>query len=141
MADIGARVYHNAVQSVNNGAWTAVVFNSERYDTDGIHSVVLNTGRLTCQTAGTYNITGHCRWASNLVGDRGIRVRLDGATIIAGYDVNATGVSQESIDTIYKLAAGQYAELLVYQASGAPLNLSVSGNDSPEFAMQLMAVT
>ena len=141
MADIGARVYSSAVQGINSSAWTPLIFNNERYDTDNIHDLIVNTGRLSCWTAGKYAITGHIAWPHSLTNNRGIRVRLNGTTIIAGHCVNSTGYSEESIVTIYELAIFDYVELLVYQSTGVPINIDRQGNYSPEFAMQLMATT
>ena len=141
MADIGARVYNSGVQGINSGVWTAVTFDSERYDTNGIHDPGVNPSRLTCQTAGTYNITAHIAWPHSLTNNRGVRIRLNGTTIIAGQCINSSGNAEISNDTIYKLAVSNYVEMLVYQSTGVPMNTGVAGNYSPEFAMQLMVVT
>src|SRR5512139_267514 len=81
--NIGCRVYNNAAINIANDTVTALTFNSERFDTNGIHSTALNTGRLTCQTAGTYVITAHAAFAANATNRRQITIRLNGATIIA----------------------------------------------------------
>ena len=74
--DIGARVYNNANISIPDSTVTALTFNSERWDTDSIHSTVSNTSRLTAQTASKYDIKGNIKWASNSTGTRLIIINL-----------------------------------------------------------------
>lgn len=135
-----ARVFNNANISIPNNSLTALTFNSERFDTNGIHSTVLNTGRLTAQTAGLYQIGGHVQWAAHspTAPVYGLHVRLNGATLIApqhfpvGVDSTAFAMS---VSALYKLAVGDYVELCAFQASGNAQNVAAVGNSSPEFEM------
>lgn len=132
-----ARVYNSANISIPNNAATALTFNSERWDTDGIHSTTTNTGRLTCVTAGIYSIFGHIRFAANATGIRSVFIRLNGTTII-GSQLNhqsSAAIAELSIVTHYVLAVGNYVELMVYQNSGGALSVDAVGNSSPEFGM------
>ena len=134
----GARVYNDAAESIAPGA-TALTFNSERYDNGGLHSTASNTSRLTAQKAGKYSITGHAQFAANATGVRGLWLRLNGATLIAGLYVPSVGAvlsSVLSVETVYHLAGTDYVELLAYQDSGGDLSVQVAANYSPEFAMQ-----
>lgn len=132
------RVYNSANISVANNSWQALTFDTERWDTDDIHSTTTNTERLTCATAGTYLITGHISFAANVAGNRGAGIRLGGTTYIAthlglgGFAVNNTNIT---IVTMYQLAADEYVELMVYQNSGGALNVELKANHSPEFGM------
>ena len=74
-----ARAYNDAAISIPNATTTALTFNSERWDTNTIHSTVTATGRLTAVTAGVYNIFGHVRFASNNTGSRIVSIRLNGS--------------------------------------------------------------
>jgi len=133
----GARVYNNATITANHNTVVMLTFNSERYDTDGIHSTVTNTSRLTCQTAGKYVITGHVRWPNNSSGIRELDIVLNGATDIAEDARGAIGaVMGHSISTVYDLAVGDYVELAAYQNSGSNLVIDSGNSYSPEFAMQ-----
>ncbi len=138
--DIGARVYHDANQTISNATLTALACNSERYDTDSIHDNSTNNTRLTCITAGKYVISGSIRFAyGNTTGAyRIVIIRINGTTEIAR---QATFPSKAedihlSITTIYNLGVNDYAELIVYQNSGGNLNVEVVSNYSPEFMMQ-----
>ena len=137
----GARVYNSANISAADAGDTALTFDSERYDTDGIHSTSSNTGRLTCQTAGKYMIsfTGYFAYAAG-GGSRGFAIRLNGTTGIAivrnSAVINVGDVTAFTLSTIYDLAVSDYVEVTAYQISGAALNVISSGNNTPEFMMQ-----
>jgi len=134
---IGARVYNSGNISIPNSTWTALTFDSERFDTDDIHSVVANTGRLTCTSAGVYAIFGTVKFADNDNGQRAIRIYLNGTTPIAQGQITA-GVSTPdslTISTLYELSVTDYVELEAYQNSGGAVNIEAVLQRSPEFAM------
>jgi len=136
--DIGARAFNSANISVANSTQVALTFNSERWDTDTIHNNSTNTERLTATTAGKYIITGHVLWATNSTGVRQLSVRLNGSTFIGSQRI-ATLASADvimSVATLYDLSATDYVELMAFQDSGGSLNVNVSAQVSPEFAMQ-----
>jgi hypothetical protein len=135
----GARVYNNANISIGNDSWTALTFNSERYDTDTIHDTTTNTGRLTCVTAGKYVISGHVRFPANNANYRSVAIKLNGTTYMAiqkSVNMGAGEAVMMSVSTIYSLSATDYVELVVHQNSGGALNVEYVANYSPEFAMQ-----
>ena len=136
--DIGARVYNSANQIIGNASWTNLTFDSERYDTDTIHSTSSNTDRLTAARAGKYIIIAQVKFAASTVGMRGIRFLLNGATGISYLtrDANATAVDRLNLSTIYNLAAGDYVTVGVYQSSGGNLDVIAAGNETNEFMMQ-----
>ncbi len=138
---IAARAYNSVNLSINNATPTALTFDSERFDTDGIHSTASNTGRLTCVTAGKYVITGHVQFDNNATGFRTISIRLNaGATIIAAQASNAVNGDSTnlSITVIYDLATNDYVQLYVYQNSGVALNVVASANFGCEFEMAMV---
>lgn len=132
-----ARVYNNAAIKIANASNVALTFNSERWDTDAIHDTTTNTGRLTCKTAGIYNIYGSVQFAASATGYRYLLIRLNGSTFIASHghtEVEAI-VEDMSISTEYSLAVNDYVELMVHQNSGGALDVNASANYSPEFGM------
>jgi len=132
----GARVYNDADILIGNAAVTTLTFNSERWDTDGIHSVLLNTDRLTCQTAGTYSIMGNVRWDIDVVGIRQVDIFLNGIARIAWLLQLASGRDAMQLSTIYDLSVADFVVLRVYQNSGGNLNVDSFAQASPEFMMQ-----
>lgn len=139
---LGARVYNSANISIPNNSFTALTFDSERFDTDSIHSTVVNTSRLTIQTAGKYIIVGQVRFAAAAGGRRQIRIFLNGATIISSVEPNvvADGTANPKLiaTTIYDLAVGEYVELEAFQDSGGAINVLTSANFSPEFMIWIL---
>lgn len=137
-----ARVYNSAtISHATTAAFQALTFDSERYDMvpAGVseqHSTSTNTSRLTCRVPGVYSISGAVQFAANATGNRGLRIRLNGATALAGHiQPAATGgdVSEVAIETHYRLVVGDYVELMAYQSSGAALNVNAATDQSPVF--------
>lgn len=135
---VGARVYHNANQSIADATSTILSFNSEDYDTDGIHDNVTNNSRLTCQTAGKYTITASISFDANNTGDRSAAFVLNGTTSISGQRVlpSNNGYTMLTPVVIYDLSVSDYVEVRVYQNSGGALNVVFGAEYSPYFIMQ-----
>ncbi len=76
-----ARVYNNGVLPIPNTTPTLLTFNSERFDPDGMHDTVTNTGQMTCKTAGVFLLTCNVDFVSNATGFRQLYLRLNGTTI------------------------------------------------------------
>jgi hypothetical protein len=140
----GASVYNNANQNSTSGVWLEVLFNSENYDTDGIHSTLANTGRLTCQTAGKYIVTACINWAANNNGLRVIGINLTNDSIadaaVSEQRFNATTGDDTwaSTSCIIDMDVGDFVTVHVYQNSGSTLAIkySAASPGSPTLAMQ-----
>lgn len=135
-----ARVYRSSDQSISNSSNTVITFNSERYDTESIHSTSSNTGRLTAQTAGVYCISVTVSWEGALNGYRSLSIRINGSTTVAATLRNTTsgGIvegADQTVTTDYYLGVGDYAEAVVFQNSGGSLKVWSSDAYSPEFMM------
>lgn len=135
-----ARVYNSGAQTVNNVTATALTFDTERYDSGTSteqHSTSSNTSRLTCRVAGLYAIGGCLHFEEDATGERFASVRVNGSTEIAQAQVKASTTAgfgtQVTVNTQYRLAVGDYAELVASQNSGGALDTAVHGNYSPEF--------
>lgn len=131
-----ARVFNSANISINNATFTALTFDSERWDTGNFHSTSSNTSRLTVPTAGLYDIGGSVVFAANATGMREAAIRVNGSTFIVEQGPQpptVTDGARVQVSTQYQLAAGDYVELMAFQRSGGALNVIASGNSSPEF--------
>jgi len=137
--DIGCRVYHDTVFDVPNASTTALPFNTERWDTDGIHNTITNNDRLTCQTAGKYLIVGNVRLANSAVGIRVLGIYLNASTMIGRMSINVLAAGDNitlNVSTIYSLSVTDYVTLRVYQNTGGNLSTLLIPNAAPEFMMQ-----
>lgn len=120
-------VYHNTTQSINTATWTAALLNSETTDTDGWHSTVTNTSRITITESGNYLVIGGFRIPSvadgNLVGGliaiNGTRIESTGGSFSS-----ATGSEYIPVTMLKVLTAGDYIEVHAYQASGGAANIA-----------------
>lgn len=123
----------SATTTLTNSAWTAVGFDAETYDTAGGHSTSSNNSRYTAQTgwAGNYRCSGTVMFAGNITGERAVCFRVNGTTFVTGSLVdwsvvpNNTHLSMTSTCDVF-LNAGDYVELVAYQASGAGLATFIS---------------
>lgn len=134
------RVYNNAVQSIPHTTVTALTFNSERYDTDTMHSTSSNTSRITFNTAGLYLVSFSLTMTTNtdwtLIATQ---IRINGGVAVGKNQIGTLTVNDDASQTltaVYKFAAADYVEACVYQRNGASAsrNTLVQGNSSPEFA-------
>ena len=132
------RVYNNANITHNtSGTWQALSFNSERNDTHGSHSTSVNTSYLTAMLAGYYLIGGAFQFAANVVGRRGIGIRLNNNYYLVSdsrMTITDSGiVCALSVSTFYYLNEGDYVELMANQSSGGQLVINYAQLYSPEF--------
>lgn len=135
-----ARVYNNANLSIPHSTETTLTFNSERWDTDGIHSTISNTGRLTCKTTGIYLIIAQVIWAANAAGYRELKLYHNANRI--AYEKKALTSDNYCfpfLTTLANLAVNDYVTATVYQTTGGNLNALYDPCDSPEFMMARIA--
>lgn len=142
-AFVGARVYHNANQTITTATDTVLAFNSERFDSHGFHDTVTNNSRLTIPAgkAGKYMIGASSDWVANATGIRELRLRINGTTYIALTTGDADLVGEgwrNTLATLYDLAVGDYVEAIVRQTSGGNLDVQTNGSYSPEFWLAFM---
>lgn len=128
------QAYNSANISIPNNDGTVVTLDSERYDTDSMHSTSVNTSRLTFNTSGIYVVTFVCSFAVNVTGDRQALLRKNGSEFIAGHEKKAlVGVSAEcglQVTAVEFFCEDDYVEAVVKQDSTAALNL-VGARHSP----------
>jgi hypothetical protein len=127
----GVRVKKTANQSIANATETVLTFDDETFDTDGYHSNVTNSGRLTVPAgkAGYYNIYFCIQWDVNATGDREVSLYINGtSTGLCGSNQagDATIYTFLTGSTTYYLAEGDYVQLTGYQDRGGALNATNS---------------
>ena len=134
----GARVRHNAQQTIPNTTWTTLAFNTQLYDTDTIHDPVTNNSRLTCKTAGKYIITAVLGHSSATSGTIWAMIKLNGASNISSVQttLNIGADPYFVLTAIWNMVVNDYVEVAVCQSSGAAGYLRSAAYRSPEFMMQ-----
>lgn len=140
----GGAVYNSANQSIPNNTTTILLFDSELYDTDSIHSTSTNTSRLTVPSGVTkVRLFMHSVFTANVTGYRQVSLRKNGAAVNGcSY---STGFGNAAIETTVPLvsnrllvAGGDYFETAVYQNSGGALDVSGSAI-STLFEMEIIS--
>jgi hypothetical protein len=112
-----------AAFSLATSSLTAVTFGTEAFDTDTMHDTVTNTSRLTFTTAGLYTAGGWASFASNATSFRLIEIRHSTLGNVATQLLPpASGVTTDLvINTVLKVVAGSYIELMIQQNTGGSL--------------------
>ena len=79
----GCGLRQSSGQSISSATQTDVTFDTENFDTDGYHSTVSNTARITIPTgkSGYFLVNARVAFASNSTGTRAMWIRLDGNEI------------------------------------------------------------
>lgn len=138
-----ARVTRSFNQGIPNDDEVVLNFNSERYDTAGMHSNSANLSRLTAPVDGIYLVTAQVQWDVNGFGQRTLGLERNGVVALArdrrvpGTDpVDAPAVT---LTTVASLEAGDFVEAEVFQNSGGNLSVLRIGEESPEFTMTWLA--
>ena len=121
----GCRLTRSTDLSVNDQTATPVGFDTESYDVGGLHDNVTNNSRVTIAVAGKYLITGIVTFDA---GGQTIAAgwRLGGVTEYWGETVTPAAGGEEGravVVDVPSLAAGNYAEMIVWQNSGGAKDL------------------
>lgn len=135
------RVFHNANQSIASGTETTVLYNTEIYDTDNMHSTAANTSRITINTAGLYLVgfNGFIEDGTTAFTNTYSVIKLNGATVLSYMSgARPAGILAGplfNMSIVYKFIAGDYVESLVYQLMSTPgaRNLTTGAGHSPIF--------
>lgn len=137
----GAQAFRGTTQSIPSNTQTTISFSTVNFDTD-LYWAAGSPTRLTVPAglAGQYVITACLIWANNATGDREIRIKKNGTTILS--DVLAAGApsgnSIQNVTALAVLASGDFIELEVNQISGAALVVNSSAPDAPTLALSFM---
>ena len=128
---VGCSLNKTSSQSINHATETVVTFQNELIDTDGFHSTVTNTGRITIPSgkAGKYLIT-----AFVMVDSAGAQTQgglfKNGTSNFTFYSAAVgsgnTGfayIPNLVINLVLDLAVADYIECYAYQGSGSAKNV------------------
>lgn len=118
------RVEHSVAQSIANNTLTTLSFDTEIFDTDGMHVGGANDDRLTAKTAGIYLITFAVEWESNGAGSRFVGVRENGAALIFRDRRTAISATESTTVGLHKMAVDDFVTVDVLQTSGGALDVS-----------------
>ena len=141
------KVTKSANQTLTTATTTELTWDTESWDSNGIHSTSVNTGRLTAVNAGRYLVICQAVFAVDAggTGYRALEVWKNGnaGTWIAGDTEPAPGTATYSVLTVVaevSLAATDYVNAYAYQNSGGNLDIrSGTGSWSSWFEMRRLS--
>lgn len=134
------RVYHSVNQAVPHATLTTLTFDSELWDTNGLHNPALNPHRLTAQKAGYYLVSLAVAFTGRPNAYRQLNIHAAPPGWIATVRQHHTGAfdTEMTNQTIVHLNVGEYAQSTVYQDSGIALNIMRKDWYSAHFMMALI---
>jgi len=105
------RARKSSTQSMSADTEAAVTFNTEDYDTDGLHDNSTNPSRFTATIAGKYSFRVTVRSGGNT--SFRLRLRVNGTTVI--FDITTVAVAVNNVQGAadYNFAANDYIEALI----------------------------
>lgn len=118
-------------QSVANDTDTLLLWDTETYDTDSMHSTSVNTGRITFNKAGIYVVTANIIFPTNGNGYRHARIMLDDTVVLAEDAKTSASVVTaigHSITAQCKVTAGQFVVARCKQTTGGSLSTTADSN-------------
>jgi hypothetical protein len=125
---VGCSLSKSANQSIANGTFTALTFDVEQFDTNTFHDNATNNTRITAPTGkgGYYQVDASIQWPDNTTSVRYAAIYKNGVdyfrkSMSATY--SSFGRLNIPLNIAMPLAAGDYIEVYVYQASGGALNV------------------
>lgn len=126
-----ASVTRTALQTLSTSTVTPISFSAAGVNWGAMWSSTTNPTRLTCRVPGIYRACGGTVYAANATGDRLTAVQKNGSTITGSQQrtnaVSGGGYTAHSVAVPpFALAAGDYIELVAYQASGGNLDATLS---------------
>jgi hypothetical protein len=110
----GARVTHSTTQS--RASNSALIFDTEDYDTDAYHTTGGSNSRLTVPTTGKYHVGAFGKTSAGAAGNYGLYVQKNGSTDVGLADFrysNDTTDKQINLAGDIALTAGDYVEVKV----------------------------
>lgn len=141
VTQLGCRVTNSGNISLTNNADVVLTFDTNLTDTDApsspMHSTTTNTSQVVMNWTGFYQVKATVSFATNATGERRVRIRLNGTTIIAEAVMGANGAAGAT--TIHAVCdryfnAGDYVEVLAFQNSGGALSSVQNSEYSPIFS-------
>ena len=137
------RARNDAIQTIPNNSGTLLTLGVEDFDSQNLHDNAINNNRLTAPIAGLYHITASVRWHANTAGRRVLGISHNDAATIARDTVSPNNTStfgpEQDADTLFRMSAGDFVDVSVFQDSGGPLNVEPAQLASPVFAMSWVA--
>lgn len=129
--------YGSAIQSITNGTYTKIVYNTEEFDTNSCYDT--SAYRFTPTVAGYYQINAACDSSTSATGGVLLTLYKNGSMFKTGsYYVNNNFGPRTTLScVVYANGTTDYFEIFGWQSSGANMNF---GSGSQIFAFSAAMV-
>lgn len=134
---VGCILANSTTQSIPNNTDTAITWNTETVDTDGFHSTVSNTSRITIPSgkAGKYliNMVASGDTYSSGTGQSQLNLYKNGSFIVGDAEPNFSNFNTYiQYSLIVNASVNDYYEMYIFQNQGTSRTWYI---DSAQFAM------
>jgi len=126
--------YGSGTQTISNGVYTKVAFNTKLFDTNTNYDATTNY-RFTPTVAGYYQVNGTCYFGTVTTGLGIILIYKNGSYYsLNGTSLTATNQAYLTVSgLVYCNGSTDYIEIYVYQNSGTTVSIG-SQNNSQQFS-------
>lgn len=117
--------FNSAVQAVGTGAFASLTLDSEDFDRYDMHSLAVNTSRITVPTGadGLYMAVGGCRIAASAAAQVALQITISGTALrVNSLTGNAAITLDAFVVAFANAVGGDYFELQGFQNSGGNVN-------------------
>lgn len=132
------KVFHSANQGTTHNTLFTMAFDSEEFDSGGLHDNATNNSRITIPTGGdtgVWKFDAQVTWASNATSARAVAIYKNGGRIALSQIQAVNGASTVMNCGVTDVAAvGDYYEVGVTQLSGGALNADGGFSSVSHFA-------
>lgn len=128
-----AQVTHSTTQSIVDGFYVAVIFDTDEINIGAIHNTVTNNSRITVPAGGDgrWRFDANIRFGANggSTPVQSVKFRKNGTTDVGSesrlvYPGLTGSPTNQSCSVVVTLVATDYIEVMALQSSGSPLNIS-----------------
>jgi hypothetical protein len=126
-------VYSPSAAFIADNTSTPINWDSERYDTGGLHSTSSYKARITIVESGTYLFIASITFNPNATGYRSMSIWSSGGTgLLAQKFIPGSSATYGvlHLSVVQPMTAGEYAYVQVYQNSGGSLSLITNDENS-----------
>ena len=124
---VGAKATTATIQTIPNAAPTAVLFETEEYDTSTLHDLAVSNQRITLTFASYWEVTAYVEWSQHAGGTRQATIRKNGATNLRVHrqDASANNIVSQHFTETFLFAANDWVDLVVEHDFGSAIDLTV----------------
>jgi hypothetical protein len=106
-------------QVVYDASTATMVWDSESWDTDGMHDLVTNQDRITINTPGIYLVVGAVRYTAGISDDSSLTINLNGSLVVRDESGPANTAGGRTASVMLNMNANDYLTMQVYQNNSA----------------------